>query len=95
MPLPENLIEGLPREAVNELAILEDRALRAEGQLSNSVRRMGEMEDEIAKLRSEVEMMLGLCHELEEFTERMSEAAHSEAAKVEQALRRFLVVQAG
>jgi hypothetical protein len=89
MPLPENVLYGLPSQVVNELAILEDRALRAEGQLANSVRRVTEMEDEISKLRDEIALLFQLGVEVQEAAQRLA------ACNVEQRLRRFLVVQAG
>jgi ABC-type phosphate transport system ATPase subunit len=95
MPLSDDTIVSLSQEALNELAILEDRALRAEGQYAAASRKLTELQAEITKLREEVGMLLQLSTELQEFAQGMADDARIEAGRVEEQLRRFLVVQAG
>jgi hypothetical protein len=95
MPLPDNLIAALPHEVLNELAILEDRALRAESQLATRTAHLTELELEIGKLRGEVGLLLQLATETQEFAQEIAEGAKVEAGRVEAQLRKFLVVQAG
>jgi hypothetical protein len=95
MPLSDETINELPQNVINEMAILEDRALCAEGQLIQKTRRLAELTDEVAKLRGEIGLLLDLATTLQEFAQAIAETARIEAARVEEQLRHFLVVQAG
>jgi hypothetical protein len=95
MPLSDETINALPQNVINEMAILEDRALRAEGQLTHKTRQLAALTDEVAKLRGEVGLLLDLAAALQEFAQTIADSASVEARRVEQELRHFLVVQAG
>lgn len=88
MPISDKLVRELPTEVINELAILEDRALRAEEKAGRQAERITELQDEVGDLRDQVQTLAGLASEL------LNRAA-GDVRMIEDALRRVLVVQAG
>lgn len=83
MPVDERLkvlLAELPKEVVNELAILEDRALRAEDRATRCAARNGELVDEVMRLRNAVEELVAMAQGLER--------------TIDDGLRHVLVVQA-
>ena len=94
MPLPEHITRYLSDEVINELAILEDRALRAEQALAVKSRQLLDMQNEMSKLRDEVDSMASLAQELQIAAQGLASKAEDEAASIEEQLRRLLVLQA-
>jgi hypothetical protein len=94
MPLPRELTDRLAAEVVNELAILEDRAIRAEGALERSRERAVELEGQVASMRDEVDLLRTLAEELQQATKTLVEEAARQHVNIEKELRRLLVLQA-
>jgi predicted nuclease with TOPRIM domain len=80
MPISDKLVRELPQEVINELAILEDRAIRAEGKVGHQAERIDELQDEVTTLR--------------EIRDELVELAQTLQGTIEHKLRHVLVVQA-
>lgn len=94
MPLNADQVKALPEEVLNELAILEDRALRAEQQLDVERSRARELRDEVAVLREVVDDSRALAEELMEHAQQLARQAADEAESVEAHLAHLLATQA-
>jgi len=94
MPLPEELVRGLPDAVVNELAIYEDRAIRAEEALKVKTEQVAGMQAQLVKARDEVDAMTALASELKTAAVDLATQAQLESASIEEQLRRLLVLQA-
>lgn len=88
MPISDKLARELPREVINELAILEDRALRAEEKANHQAERITELQDEVETLRE-------IREELTELARDLLNRAAGDVRVIEDKLRRVLVVGAG
>jgi hypothetical protein len=95
MPLGEQWIRDLPVEVINELAILEDRALRAEDAARRERSRTKELHDEVALLRECIGEVEALAQELQTHAERLAREAKLDAQAIEGRLRHLLVMRAG
>lgn len=91
----EKLLADLPEQVVNELAILEDRALRAEQHADRISGRVAELQNENGMLRAALDELRGLAYLLKARAEQTSEQAAGDAEAIEEALRHALVVMAG
>jgi hypothetical protein len=88
VPVSEKLLRELPIEVVNELAILEDRAIRAEQRAGRLEQRNDELLTQVTQLRAALATVTELASELQS-------RAIVDAGHIEDALRRVLVIQAG
>lgn len=93
MSLDYEIVKDLPERVINELAVLEDRARRAEIALRRERRRVAELRDEVALLRTVVTEVQALAAELQERAQQIASDATEAAAAVEGRLRHLLVVQ--
>ena len=94
MPLPEEIVRGLPDAVINELAIYEDRAIRAEQALAVKTEQVAGMQRELHKARDEVDAMAALANELKTAAADLATTAQVEMVSIEEQLRRLLVLQA-
>jgi len=92
--IPADILQDLPERVVNELAILEDRAIRAETSLARREERVHDLVIEVNKLRTEMMEMTDLAQGLQEAAQNLAIAAEAESTKIEGQLRRLLVLQA-
>lgn len=88
MPISDKLARELPQEVVNELAILEDRAIRAEGKTGHQAERILELQEEIEKLRVTREELIEMANDL-------MNRATADVHAIEDKLRHILALQAG
>lgn len=89
----DDLID-LPDKVLNEFAILEDRAQRAERQLERERRRVLELRDEVTVLRELVSEIEHLAKQLQERAQTVAREATEDATAIENRLRHLLVMQA-
>lgn len=94
MPLGADLIAELPEPVLNELAILEDRAIRAERLLDNMRDRNRELRAEAIHLRDVIGEVELLAQEFQKRAQRLAGEAEQDAQAVEKRLRHLLVLQA-
>ena len=88
------LLEGLPDQVVNELAILEDRALRAEQRANQLDDRLTELRTENGTLRNALDELRGLAYQLKTRAEENAAEATGAVEAIEDSLRHVLVVLA-
>lgn len=95
LSLSPEALEGLSVQVVNELALLEDRAIRAEQQAAHLRSSLEEARGEIDILRQVVEEMREFGETLARACEATAEQAAENAKAAEQMLVRGLVIGAG
>lgn len=95
MPLDWDILRGLPKEVVNELAILEDRALRAESMLEHYTARTHDLQQEVGLLRTALTSLEDVAKDLLGRATELAERAQEDQEHIEQALRDVIVQQAG
>jgi hypothetical protein len=85
--ISSELLSSVPAEVVNELAILEDRAERAEGQLKAALARGIWLEQELQISRSVVEQLTALGEAVAKHSREAEKHYGSVAGQVDEALR--------
>jgi predicted nuclease with TOPRIM domain len=88
------LIAEMPPEIVAELAILEDRAIRAEGKVARQAEQIERLQSEVAWLREALQELQELAQGLQTRAGEVAEAAAADARSIEDKLRHLLVIQA-